>query len=304
MEKRPSYLNLLHTGELEKRVEKARALLSACTLCPHKCKINRLEGEKGFCRIGAKAMVASFGAHFGEEPPITGQRGSGTVFFSGCNMRCVFCQNFEISQGLEGQEVEKEYLAFIFLSLQEGGCHNVNLVTPTHVVPQILDGLLLAAKEGLKIPIVYNCGGYESLETLRLLDGIVDIYMPDMKYSDNGNALKYSRVKRYWDHCKKAVKEMLHQVGNLQMDQDTGAARRGLLIRHLVLPEDISGTRMVCRFIAEHLSPETVVNIMDQYRPCGMASKYPPLDRPVTPEEFARAVKWAEEEGLKRLLTF
>ncbi len=304
MEKRPSYLKLLHSGELEKRVEKARALLSSCILCPHECKINRLEDEKGFCRIGAKAMVASFGAHFGEEPPITGQRGSGTVFFSGCNMKCVFCQNFEISQGLEGQEVEKEYLAFIFLSLQEGGCHNINLVTPTHVVPQILDGLLLAAKEGLKIPIVYNCGGYESLETLWLLEGIVDIYMPDIKYSDNGNALKYSKVKRYWDHCQKAVKEMFHQVGNLQIDQDTGAAKRGLLIRHLVLPEDISGTKKVCRFIAKQLSPETVVNIMDQYRPCGMASKYPPLDRPVTPEEFARAVKWAEEEGLKRLLTF
>ncbi len=304
MEKRPSYLNLLETGELEARAKAAMANLSSCTLCPHECKVNRLENEKGFCRIGRKAMVASFGAHFGEEPPITGKRGSGTVFFSGCNMRCVFCQNFEISQGLEGQEIEKEYLAFIFLSLQEGGCHNVNLVTPTHVMPQILEALVMAAREGLKIPIVYNCGGYESITSLKLLKGIVDIYMPDIKYSDNQIAQKYSKVKRYWDHCKKGVKEMFRQVGNLQVDASTGAATRGLLIRHLVLPQDLSGTREVCRFISRELSPETVVNIMDQYRPYGMAKKYPPLDRPITPEEFARAIRWAQEEGLTNLLTF
>ncbi len=304
MEKRPSYLKLLETGELETRAEQARSILASCTLCPHECKVNRLNGEKGFCKIGKNSVVASFGAHFGEEPPITGKNGSGTVFFSGCNMRCVFCQNFEISQGLEGQEVEREYLAFIFLSLQEGGCHNVNLVTPTHVVPQVLDALVLAAREGLRIPIVYNCGGYESVETLKLLDGIVDIYMPDMKYSDNQKALKYSRVKGYWDFCKLAVKEMYRQVGNLEVDEKTGAAFQGLLIRHLVLPEDLSGTKEVCRFIASELSPDTVVNIMDQYRPCGMASKYPPLDRPITAEEFARAVKWAEEAGLRNLLTF
>ncbi|RUM89249.1 MAG: radical SAM protein, partial [Thermodesulfatator sp.] len=189
MEKRPSYLRLLETGELEKRAERARSMLASCTLCPHECKVNRLEGERGFCQTGTRAKVASFGAHFGEEPPITGRAGSGTVFFSGCNVKCVFCQNFEISQGSEGYEVEKEYLAFIFLSLQQGGCHNVNLVTPTHVVPQILDALILAAKEGLKIPIVYNCGGYESLETLGLLESVVDIYMPDMKYSSNELAL-------------------------------------------------------------------------------------------------------------------
>ncbi len=304
MEVRPSYLKLLETGQLEKRLEAARKLFSPCTLCPHQCKVDRTGGEKGFCRIGKHAVVASFGAHFGEEPPITGRNGSGTVFFSGCNLKCVFCQNFEISQGLEGQEIEKEYLAFIFLSLQEGGCHNINLVTPTHVIVPILEALLLAAKEGLKIPIVYNCGGYESLETLKLLDGIVDIYMPDMKYSDDETGLKYSRVKNYWTFCKEAVKEMYRQVGNLKVDESTGAAYRGLLIRHLVLPDDISGTKKICQFIAEELSPDTVVNIMDQYRPCGMASKYPPLDRRITPEEYARAVRWAKEAGLTNLLTF
>ncbi len=304
MEKWPSYLNLLETGELEARARRAKTLLSSCTLCPHECKVNRIEDERGFCRVGQKAIVASFGAHFGEEPPITGKRGSGTVFFSGCNMKCVFCQNFEISQELEGQEIEKEYLAFVFLSLQEGGCHNVNLVTPTHVLPQILEALVIAAKEGLKIPIVYNCGGYESINSLKLLEGVVDIYMPDIKYSNNQTALRYSKIKGYWDHCQRGVKEMFRQVGNLKIDNSTGAATRGLLIRHLVLPQDISGTKQVCRFISRELSPETVVNIMDQYRPCGMAKQYPPLDRPITPEEFARAVKWAHEEGLTNLLTF
>ncbi len=304
MEKWPAYLNLLDNGELERRAKTAHEMLVSCSLCPHTCKINRLEDEKGFCRIGKKAVVASFGAHFGEEPPITGTRGSGTVFFSGCNLRCVFCQNFEISQGLEGQELETEQLAFIFLSLQEGGCHNVNLVTPTHVVPQILDALVIAAKEGLKIPLVYNCGGYESIHVLRLLDGIVDIYMPDIKYSSNELAFKYSRVKGYWDHCRKGVKEMFRQVGNIQLDETTGAAKRGLLIRHLVLPEDISGTRDVCRFIAQEISAQAMVNIMDQYRPCGMAYNYPPLDRKITPQELKRAVKWAQEAGLNNLLTY
>ncbi len=299
----PAYIGLLKSGELEKRVKTALKMLESCSICPHKCGVNRLKDEKGFCQIGRQSKVASYGAHFGEEPPITGKRGSGTVFFSGCNLKCIFCQNFEISQGLEGIEVTKEYLAFIFLSLQEGGCHNINLVTPTHVVPQILEALLLAAKEGLKIPIVYNCGGYESLETLKLLDGIVDIYMPDMKYSDNKIALKLSKVKNYWDICKGAVKEMHRQVGELILDE-RGVALRGLLIRHLVLPEGLSGSKEIFEFISKELSPNTVVNIMDQYRPCGKAMNYPPLDRRITKEEFNRAIAYARNAGLKKLLTF
>ncbi len=299
----PAYIGLLESGELEKRVKTALKMLESCSICPHKCGVNRLKDEKGFCQIGRQPKVASYGAHFGEEPPITGKRGSGTVFFSGCNLKCVFCQNFEISQGLEGVEVTKEYLAFIFLSLQEGGCHNINLVTPTHVVPQILEALLLAAKEGLKIPIVYNCGGYESLETLKFLDGIVDIYMPDMKYSDNKIALKLSKIKNYWDICKRAVEEMHRQVGELILDE-RGVALRGLLIRHLVLPEGLSGSKEIFEFISKELSPNTVVNIMDQYRPCGKAMNYPPLDRRITKEEFNRAIAYARDAGLKKLLTF
>ena len=299
----PGYITLLEKGGLEDRVNTALKMLESCSICPHKCGVNRLKDERGICRIGRDTKVASYGAHFGEEPPITGKGGSGTVFFSGCNLKCVFCQNFEISQGLEGVEVTKEYLAFIFLSLQEGGCHNVNLVTPTHVVPQILEALLLAAKEGLKIPLVYNCGGYESLETLKLLDGIIDIYMPDMKCSDNKIALKLSKVKNYWGICKKAVEEMHRQVGDLVLDEN-GVAQRGLLIRHLVLPGELSGSKRIFEFISSELSSNTVVNVMDQYRPCGHAMNHPPLDRSITGDEFQRATGHAKDAGLKNLLTF
>ena len=299
-----SYVKLMESGELKRRTEKAVRQLAECRLCPHECGVNRLDDEKGFCRIGRKAIVATYGAHFGEEPPITGRNGSGTVFFSGCNMRCLYCQNYEISHGLEGSEAEREFLAFAFLYLQEGGCHNINLVTPSHVVPQILEGLLIAAEEGLTIPIVYNCGGYDSLSTLRLLDGIVDIYMPDMKYADDKTAFELSRVKDYWRLSRQAVKEMFRQVGRLTTDRESGAAARGLLIRHLVLPGGLSNTREICRFIAEELSADTVVNIMDQYRPCGQAARHPPLDRRITREEYGRALKWAEEAGLTDLLRF
>jgi len=233
-----SYLKLLKSGELEKRTDLALSMLQECRMCPHECGADRTSGEKGFCKIAARAMVSTWGAHFGEEPPISGSQGSGTVFFSGCNMRCIYCQNFEVSQGLEGYEVTGELLAFFFLSLQEQGCHNINLVTPSHVVPQILEGLLIAAKEGLEIPVVYNSGGYDKVSTLGLLDGIIDIYMPDMKYSDSATGLELSKVKNYWQVCRDAIKEMFRQVGNLRTDR-SGVAERGLLIRHLVLPGDL-----------------------------------------------------------------
>lgn len=294
----------MENGELKKRVNRALKRLSSCDICPHECNVDRLNDQKGFCKIGRHAIVASYGAHFGEEPPITGSKGSGTVFFSGCNMRCLYCQNYEISQGLEGYEVTKEYLAFIFLSLQEGGCHNINLVTPTHVVPQILEALYIAAKEGLEIPVVYNCGGYESVSTLRLLEGIIDIYMPDMKYSDSTIAKRLSKIKSYWETSKQALREMHRQVGDLILEEKSKVALKGLLVRHLVLPEDLSGSKEVFKFIATEISKDTVVNIMDQYRPCGKAFDNPPLNRRITREEFERAIKWAREQGLNRLLTF
>ena len=302
MAARGSYIQLLASGELERRAEAAMKGLENCRMCPHECGVNRTRGEKGFCRVPAQAMVSSYGAHFGEEAPISGTRGSGTVFFSGCNMRCIYCQNYEVSQGLQGFEVSREFLAFCFLSLQEEGCHNINLVTPSHVVPQILDALLLAAREGLHIPIVYNTGGYDRVSTLRLLQGIVDIYMPDMKYSDNQTALELSGIKNYWSVSKAAVKEMYRQVGNLELDREQGVAARGLLIRHLVLPGDLSGTKRICEFIASEISPGAAVNIMDQYRPCAKAFRHPPLDRRLHPEEFQQALDWAREAGLKGVL--
>ncbi len=303
MANKSAYLALLESGELKKRVDLAMKGLRKCRLCPHKCKVDRTGGEKGFCKIGQRAKVASYGAHFGEEPVISGTRGSGTIFFSGCNMRCLYCQNFEVSRAIEGYEVTGQILAFFFLSLQEQGCHNINLVTPSHVVPQILEGLLLAAKEGLSIPIVYNTSGYDRVSTLKLLDGIVDIYMPDIKYSDSRIGLDLSKIKDYWPIAKTAVKEMFRQVGNLETDKEN-VAQRGLLIRHLVLPGDLSGTKKVCEFIAKELSPDTFVNIMDQYHPCGHAFEHPPLDRPIHPEEFEQALKWAKEAGLKRVMQF
>ena len=296
----PGYLRLLKSGELDRRAKSALKLLESRTLCPHKCNVDRSKDQKGFCKIGKDAIIASYGPHFGEEAPISGQRGSGTVFFSGCNLKCVYCQNFEISQKLEGYQVPAEYLAFVFLALQNDGCHNINLVTPTHIVPQFLEALVIAAKEGLHIPIVYNCGGYESIETLKLLDGIIDIYMPDLKYGSNSVAHKYSKIKGYWDIARDAIKEMHRQVGDLRLDSK-GIAQKGLLIRHLVLPNDLDRAAKVLEFIAKELSTETYVNIMDQYRPCGMAHEFPELNRRITREEYMRAVEIARAFGLNRL---
>ena len=297
---KPGYLRLLESGELEQRADKAWKSMSCCKLCLHRCRINRLEGEQGFCKITDQAIVASYGPHFGEEAPLVGTRGSGTVFFSWCNLRCLYCQNYEISHLGAGQAVSTEVLAFCFLSLQKDGCHNINFVTPSHVVPFILKALVLAAKGGLSIPLVYNTGGYDSIRTLRLLDGVIDIYMPDFKYWDKDVGKRLSDIARYPQVAKKAIKEMHRQVGDLIIGPD-GVAKRGLLIRHLVLPRGLSGTRSVLKFIAEEISPNTYVNVMDQYRPCGTAHKYPPLDRRITPEEYAEALKAARDVGLNRL---
>ncbi len=295
-----SYQALYRSGELEERVDRAREILRNCELCPRRCKVNRLEGEKGVCRTAAVAVVSSYGPHFGEEAPLVGTYGSGTIFFTNCNLRCMFCQNYTISQLGDGRVASKGAVARMMLALQEQGCHNINLVTPTHVVPQILEALQIAAGMGLSVPLVYNCGGYESVETLKLLDGIVDIYMPDMKYSDEKNGRRFSGVKNYPSVNQAAVKEMHRQVGDLQMDE-RGVAKRGLLMRHLVLPNDIAGTEGVVRFIAEEVSTNTYLNVMAQYHPAHRAFKIPALSRSLSRQEFIDAVSLAKEHGLERL---
>jgi putative pyruvate formate lyase activating enzyme len=296
----PAYLELYRSGELEDRAARALEMLRACTLCPHRCRANRLDGKAGLCRTGSDAIVSSYGPHLGEEKPLVGTRGSGTIFFSYCNLRCVFCQNHSISQSGEGDPVDAKTLAGMMLSLESRGCHNINLVTPTHVVPQILSALVIAADKGLSIPLVYNCGGYESMETLKLLNGVIDIYMPDMKYSDEAYSRAFSGAKNYPEVNQKVVKEMHRQVGDLQMDK-CGVAQRGLIVRHLVLPNGIAGTRGVVSFIAREISKNTYLNIMDQYHPCYRANEIPRISRLLKPEEFEEALSVAREYGLDRL---
>ncbi|WP_456432681.1 radical SAM protein [Thermosulfuriphilus sp.] len=295
-----SYRRLLDSGELIRRAEAAQSLLSPCRLCPRICKVDRLSGDIGFCRTANQAIVASFGPHFGEEEPLVGYGGSGTIFFAWCNLGCVFCQNWEISHLGEGQPVGPEELAEIMLSLEAHGCHNINFVTPSHVVPMILEALVIAAQRGLSVPLVYNTGGYDSLETLKLLEDVFDIYMPDFKYWDEKIALKFSLAPQYPQRAREAIKEMHRQVGDLVLDH-RGIAVRGLLIRHLVLPGGLAGSREIFRWIAKEFSPNTYVNIMDQYRPCGEAFRYPPLNRRITAEEYLEAIRAAEEAGLRRL---
>jgi putative pyruvate formate lyase activating enzyme len=273
-----SYRELLETGQLAERVAQVRERLRRCHVCPRHCAIDRLEGDLGVCLVGAKPFVSSHGPHFGEEAPLRGWKGSGTIFFASCNLRCVYCQNYEISQLREGREVSVKELADMMLGLQAQGCHNINLVTPSHQVPQILEGLLLAAQKGLRIPLVYNTSSYDDLETLRLLAGIVDIYLPDFKYADAESGLKYSKVPGYPDIAKAAIKEMHRQTGDLVIDE-RGLAVRGILVRHLVLPGGLAGTGEIMQFLANVISKNTYVNIMDQYRPCWKSLHYPPLNR-------------------------
>jgi len=296
----PSYLKLYEQGQLSKRVEEARSLLKECRLCPRQCAVDRLNNEKGFCKIGRKAKVASFNAHFGEEAPLVGRLGSGTIFFSSCNLRCSFCQNYEISHLDEGAEIEAKDMATIMIELASRGCHNINLVTPTHVVPQILEALLLAVEHGLTVPIVYNCSGYERVETLKLLRGIIDIYMPDFKFWDQKWADRYCSAPDYREMAVGALKEMHAQVGDLKMDKD-GIAERGLLVRHLVMPHGISGTKEVMGFLSNELSPNTYVNVMDQYRPCGTAHQDEYINHRISAKEYSAALEWAKNAGLKRL---
>lgn len=296
----PSYLRLYQEGHLSKRIEALWKKLESCDICPHKCSVNRVKDEKGICKTGKRAKVSSFGPHFGEESPLVGRHGSGTIFFTHCNLYCIFCQNYDISHLGEGYLVDEERIVEIMLSLQNMGCHNINFVTPTHVIPQIVKALTHAIKEGLSVPLVFNSGGYDSVSTLELLDGIFDIYMPDFKYSDDKIAQRYCTASDYTQVAKEAVKTMHQQVGDLILD-GRGIARRGLIIRHLVLPENLAGTYEVMKFIAEEVSKNSYVNLMDQYRPCYKARDFPPLDRRITREEFVQAIKIAHSLGIKRL---
>ncbi|HAF71346.1 MAG: Radical SAM domain protein [Acetothermia bacterium 64_32] len=293
----PAYLGL-SCRELLARAEALRELASPCRLCPRGCGVRRAQGERGACRAGLSPWVASFGPHFGEERVLVGHGGSGTIFFSGCNLHCAFCQNYEISQLGQGREIPLEELAAWMLKLQEIGCENVNLVTPTHQAPQIVGAIALAREAGLRLPIVWNCGGYESVEALRLLSGIVDIYMPDFKYGDSQAAARYSDAPGYFEAAQVALREMHRQVGDLEIRD--GVARRGLLVRHLVLPGGLAKTEEVLRFLAEEISRETFINIMAQYYPTYRAWEYPELSRRITREEYRHALELARRLGLSR----
>jgi putative pyruvate formate lyase activating enzyme len=299
MEGQPLYLKAYSTGRLADSSSSAWERLRECDLCPRRCGVDRLNEETGFCGIGSRAIVASFGPHFGEEGPISGRKGSGTIFFSGCNLSCLFCQNHDISQTITGREMGPEDLADTMLKLQGFGCHNINIVSPTHVVPQVLRALEEAVMKGLTVPIVYNTGGYDSIQTLSLLDGIIDIYMPDMKYSDPKVASRLSSAEDYPERNRAAVREMHRQVGDLELDEE-GIAIKGLLLRHLVLPEGLAGTSSVVRFLADEISKETYMNIMSQYRPEHRAIDLSGLDRRPTSAEIEQAYDEARRVGLHR----
>lgn len=290
----------LSDSEFKKKIEQAFDIIKNCTLCPRDCKVDRTAGSKGACKVGDKPYVSSWGPHFGEEAPLVGRYGSGTIFFGYCNLSCVYCQNWTISHLGEGEEISYDELAGIMIFLQNSGCHNINLVSPTHQVPQIIKSLYTAHKNGLRIPIVYNSGGYDALETLKILDGIIDIYMPDFKYADEKIAEKYSKIKNYPEMAKKALKEMHRQVGDLIINE-YGIALRGLLVRHLVLPNNLAGTEEVLSFIASEISKNTYINIMDQYRPCWHADEYPELKRRITKKEFEDAINLALKYSLTRI---
>jgi putative pyruvate formate lyase activating enzyme len=297
---KPAYLSLAEGGELTERVRRAYEHLRSCDVCAWECGADRSGGHVGVCRTGELAQVSSYGPHMGEEDPLRGWHGSGTIFFTRCNLRCQYCQNFDISQMNAGEPVEPNRLAEYMLELQKAGCHNINFVSPSHVGPQILAAVAIAAQAGLRLPLVYNTGGYDSLRMLELLDGVIDIYMPDMKYASAQIARYYSKIPHYPEVNRAAVKEMHRQVGDLQID-GRGLAQRGLLVRHLVLPHGLAGTAEVVRFLAEEISKDTYLNLMDQYRPAFNARRFPKLVRPITWEEYREAVRLAKAAGLERL---
>jgi putative pyruvate formate lyase activating enzyme len=298
--RKPGYLQLHESGELLARIDAARERLSPCIVCPRHCEVDRLADEKGICRTGAQAMVSSYAPHFGEESPLVGSGGSGTIFITNCNLLCVFCQNFDISHLGHGIETSDGQLAAMMVSLQRQGCHNINFVTPSHVVPQILAALPKAIDKGLTVPLVYNSSGYDEVETLKLLDGLFDIYMPDFKFWHTESAKRYAKAPDYPAKAKAALKEMHRQVGDLVLD-DQGIAVHGLLVRHLVMPGAGEETREILFFLANEISKQTYVNIMDQYRPCGKAKDFPPIDRRPTHAEFQDAMDAAKDAGLTRL---
>jgi putative pyruvate formate lyase activating enzyme len=298
----PAYIETFKKGGLAEKIETAREILKSCTLCPRQCRADRTAGETGVCKTAEKAYVSSFNAHFGEEDPLVGTHGSGTIFLTHCNLLCIFCQNYDISHMGQGKEISDEQLAGVMLVLQKKGCHNINFVTPSHVVPQILSALDIAVPKGLSLPLVYNTGGYDSVETLKLLDGVFDIYMPDFKFWDPVVAKETCNAEDYPEIAQKALLEMHRQAGDLIID-DTGIAKRGILLRHLVLPHGLSGTREIMRFIARQVSENTYVNIMPQYRPCGRAGDVKELSVHLSEKDYETALQAAKEEGIKRLDT-
>jgi putative pyruvate formate lyase activating enzyme len=296
----PAYINTYESGLFKGKIKKAYNLLKSCVLCPRKCSVDRLSDKTGICNTGKLAWVSSYNPHFGEEEPLVGSHGSGTIFFTHCNLLCLFCQNFDISHQGYGQKVSNDELAEIMLALQNQGCHNINFVSPSHVVPQILSAVEIAAAHGLSIPLVFNTGGYDRVATLQLLEGVFDIYMPDFKFWDPLIAERACQAGNYPEVARKALLEMHRQVGDLQIDEH-GVAQRGLLIRHLVLPDRLAGTRKIMRFIANNISTDSFVNIMSQYRPCGRAHEVQGLNSNLKAEEYHLAVQAAKEEGITRL---
>lgn len=300
---RPAYLRLEQNGELARREATLWSLLSQCRCCPRRCEVDRIQGEVGVCRSTAQLRVCSAAPHFGEEPPLVGRHGSGTIFFSHCNLLCCFCQNWEIAHRGEGALCSHRQLAELMLDLQRRGCHNVNLVTCSHVVPNIVKALRIAIAGGLSIPLVYNTSGYDSLEVIRLLDGIVDLYLPDFKYQDGELAARYSsQAGDYPEVAAAVIRQMHRQVGDLVVDE-RGIAQRGLIVRHLVMPHNIAGTDRFVRWVATELSPSTYVNLMAQYRPAYRAVRHPEIARRPTPEEWRQALTWARRAGLVNLAT-
>jgi len=295
----PAYIALYENGELQRRVEVLGKILASCCLCPRACTVNRLAGERGYCLAGAEVMISSASPHFGEEPPLVGSHGSGTIFLTHCNLKCVFCQNYDISHRGEGKRISSSELAQLMIDLQLRGCHNINFVTPTHYVPQIVAALPRAIELGLKVPLVYNCGGYESLEVIKLLDGVIDIYMPDTKFAREWEAASYCNAPDYPRVLQKVLLEMHWQVGDLMLDEQ-GIAYHGLLIRHLVMPHGVAGTTESMSFIARRVSANSYVNIMDQYRPLYRAGEYPEIDRRITSQEYREAIEIAKDAGLRR----
>jgi putative pyruvate formate lyase activating enzyme len=297
----PSYLALYRSGELERRVSRLEARLAACDICPRECGAKRLEGKTKFCHSGRWPIVASAVPHHGEEPVLSGSRGSGTVFFGNCNMRCAFCQNYQISQDHKAQrenEMEFSTLAREMLRLQETGCHNINFVSPSHFVPQLVRAVFEAVPLGLNLPLVYNTGGYDSLKTLKELEGIIDIYLPDIRYAYDKIARKYSRARNYVSHNREAIKEMYRQVGNLVVDEE-GIAQKGLIIRHLILPNGLAGSKESLTWLAEEISPDVTVSIMSQYYPTHHTSRFPELNRKITREEYSEVVELINSLGME-----